>query len=175
MRCFTHILKTAVGLPILLGFALVAQGCFDNTAPPSSEPTYAGPEEYANYGYSSDPFIYGVYDPFSFGYWCPLPIYYYWHPGYRHGCDDGSCGPHGGKKPLRPVYPWPLAAPRSLVAQASNPEKSTPATSDSRAPAQPTISLSDSDRSADVYRSQGSMAHGFSSGLGGVGHGSSRR
>jgi hypothetical protein len=112
-------------LQVMCGATLVAvlafglQGCSDSSRQ-GSELAYAGPSEYANYGYSSDPFAYGPYDPLLYSYWYPQQYYYY--PNYGgdgdHDCDDGHCGgPRGGHRPPSPIFPRPLAtAPRPMTA-----------------------------------------------------------
>ena len=174
MRDLKRILKTAAGVAILLGLALAAQGCF-NRSPQSSELAYGGPAEYANYGYSNDPFSFASYGPFLYSYWYPPQYYYYWN--YQgdgdHDCDDGFCGHRSGKQPHPPRFP------RSLTARASNPERATATevTSKGGAVAGPTHWLSAGNPSAGSYRSGIAPPHGFSGGgFGGrAGHGSSHR
>ncbi len=91
-----------VGFAALVAFALTVQGCSD-TSSQTAGPVYPGPEEYAAYGYSYDP--YATYNPFFYGYYSSLPYYYYPHFGGDgdHDCDDGFCGPHGGSKPHLPM------------------------------------------------------------------------
>jgi hypothetical protein len=96
-----RILQTT-GLAVLVALTLASQGCFDRS-PQTTELAYAGPTEYAAYGYSNDPFA--AYDPFLYNYYCPLPYYYY---SYYRGdgdrdCDDGFCGPRGRRPPHVPL------------------------------------------------------------------------
>ena len=174
MRHLKRILRTAGGMAILLGLALAAQGCF-NTSPQSSALAYGGPAEYANYGYSNDPFAFASYDPFLYSYWYPPPFYYYsnYQGDGDHDCDDGFCGHRSGNNAQPPRFP------RSLAARAPNPERSTAADATSNGP---THWLSAGNPSAEGYRSGIAPAHGFSGGRfggggfrGGGGHGSSHR
>ncbi len=162
-----------------LALVLAAQGCL-NTTLPTVPTTYPGPEEYANYGYADDSLIYAAYDPFVYGYWCLPPYYYYWYvPPYDRDCHGGYCGPRGGRKPLRPVYPWPLVAAHAPANQVTNPAKATVAATlaDTHVPVQPTISLNGDEPSANGHHEEGSMTHGISDGgfhgvgLGGFGGG----
>jgi uncharacterized membrane protein YgcG len=151
MKC----LKFSCGIfPLIAALAVMitAQGCFNSTLPnapltsPNASLTYPGPEEYANYGYINDPFIYAAYDPILYGFWCPPPYYFYWYnPAYYEpGCASGYCGPRG-RKPVRPVYPWPLVAARTPADRAPNPARATAALAPSETPvtSQPTVSLND--------------------------------
>jgi uncharacterized membrane protein YgcG len=183
MRCL-KVSSRIFGVMALLAVMLGVQGCFDSTLP-NAPPSYPGPEEYANYGYTNDPLIYAAYDPFLYGFWCPPPYYFYWYNPvyYRPGCYGGYCGPHG-RKPLRPVYPWPLVASHAPTDKEPNPAKATIVLepSDTRVPPQPTVSLNDDNPSESSSHGEASMTHetparGFSGGGfggfgGGGGHGS---
>jgi hypothetical protein len=184
MRCLKVSFRIFGGMA-LLAVMLGVQGCFDSTLP-NAPPTYPGPEEYANYGYANDPLLYAAYDPFLYGFWCPPPYYYYWYaPANERNCYGGYCGPHGGKPPLRPVYPWPLVASHTPADDAPNPVKPAIvlAPSDTHVPPQPTVSLNDDDPSVSSSHGEPSMTPeapagrfsggGFSGfGGGGGGHGS---
>jgi hypothetical protein len=194
MRCLKFSFRIFGGTA-LLAVMLAVQGCFDSTLPnvpptPSDASlTYPGPEEYANYGYTDDPLLYAAYDPFLYGFWCPPPYYFYWYnPAYyRPGCYGGNCGPHGGKPPLRPVYPWPLVASHTPADNAPNPARPTVvlAPSDTHVQPQPTLSLNDDDPSASSNHGEASLTHeaparefsggGFGGFGGGGGHGSFHR
>jgi predicted pyridoxine 5'-phosphate oxidase superfamily flavin-nucleotide-binding protein len=88
------------GLAALATVALTAPGC-TNASSQTAGPVYAGPAEYAAYGYPENPYL--VFDPFLYGYYWSVPYYNNGYPGYGgdgdHDCDDGFCGPHGGGKP----------------------------------------------------------------------------
>jgi hypothetical protein len=108
-----QLMSRTAGLAALVALAMASQGCFDRS-PQTTELAYGGPAEYAGYGYSNNPF---AYDPFLFNYYCPLPYYYYSY--YRsdgdRDCDDGFCGPRGGRRPPhRPLIASAPPAPVSL-------------------------------------------------------------
>src|SRR5258707_8129823 len=109
-RYWLRSLQVMCGATLVAVLAFALQGCSDSSRQ-GSELAYAGPSEYANYGYSSDPFAYGPYDPLLYSYWYPQQYYYY--PNYGgdgdHDCDDGHCGgPRGGHRPPSPIFPRPL-------------------------------------------------------------------
>ena len=156
-----------------------AQGCFNAPNPQIAETPYAGPAEYASYGYADDPLA--TYNPFLYGSYCPLPYYYY--SSYRgdgdRDCDDGFCGPHGGRKP--PHLPLIARSSASAVRLRNNTDAAQPigATAPSSEPAR---SLGFVHSSGDSYRGAGVPSARFSAGgfhSGGFGaagfHGSSHR
>jgi hypothetical protein len=171
--------SSVTALVAVIALVLGVQGCFDSTLPnvpptPSDASlTYPGPDEYANYGYTNDPLIYAAYDPFLYGFWCPPPYYFYPYNRdyYRPGCYGGYCGPHGGKPPSRPVYPWPLVASHTPADQAPNPARMTASSAPSElyvAP-QPTVSLNDDEAATGGSHNEAATAHvsqwgGFSGG-----------
>jgi hypothetical protein len=174
-----HYLKRISGmafLAALFAIALAAQGCFDSTTQ-TAEPGYAGPAEYAAYGYSNDPFA--TYNPFFYGFYCPQPYYYY---SYYRGdgdrdCDDGFCGPHGGRKPPHLPLIATSSAPRVPLRENVEAAQRTAATAPSTEPAH---SIGLHSFSADGYRGAGVPSAGFgggfhSGGFGGGSHGSSHR
>jgi hypothetical protein len=97
----------AAGIPAIMAIvALVVvastnQGC-SNTSSQTAAAVYPGPSEYAAYGYPDD--LYATYDPFFYGYYWSLPYYYTAYSGGDgdHDCDDGFCGPEGGRPPHQP-------------------------------------------------------------------------
>jgi hypothetical protein len=165
-----HISRKAWLAP-LFAFALSVQGCFSSlppAPPPATEPVYAGPAEYMADGYENDPFAttsVAAYDPFFYGYYCPLPYYYYsYYDGAGgHGCINGWCRAPIGRKPPH----LPLLASEVPV---------RPPARDSAEVAQ---QLADAARSAQAARPIGSInttvddsheGHGLTGGFGGGFH-----
>ena len=118
-RCRSRLcsLQVMCGAALVAVLAFALQGCSDSSRQ-GSELTYGGPAEYANYGYSNDPFAYGPYDPLLYSYWYPQQYYYY--PIYAgdgdHDCDDGHCGgSRDGHRPPPPINPRPLAERGTLA------------------------------------------------------------
>jgi len=102
LKCISQISSLAA----LIAFALIVQGCFNTPSPPAqaTEPVYAGPAEYMADGYENDPFAttsVAAYDPFFYGYYCPLPYYYYsYYDGIgSHGCINEWCRSPIGRRP----------------------------------------------------------------------------
>jgi len=134
-------MKYLARLAAFVALALAASGCFNTPPPQTAEPIYPGPDEYAAYGYASDPSL-GAYNPFLYAYYWPVPYYYYWRFGGDgdRDCDDGFCGPRRGKKP--PHLPLTIGslpqrlpprtsaeiAPRTISARSAEPAPSTPST-----------------------------------------------
>jgi hypothetical protein len=79
-------------LAALAAVALTAPGC-SNASSQTAGPVYAGPAEYAAYGYPENPYL--AFDPFLYGYYWSVPYYNNGYPGYGgdgdHDCDDGFC------------------------------------------------------------------------------------
>jgi hypothetical protein len=145
----------------LVAFALAAQGCFNTATPQATEGTYAGAAEYAAYGYSNDPFA--TYNPFLYGYYCPLAYYYY---SYYRGdgdrdCDDGFCGPYGGRRPPHLPLIARSSPPRVPLRENAEAAQRTVATAPSSGPA-PSISFHNF--SVDGYRGATVPSAGFGSG-----------
>jgi hypothetical protein len=112
-------------LAALIAFAFAAEECSrtatqtaeSSESAESAESRYAGPEEYAAYGYANDYAFptydpaFGGYDPFFYGYSSSLPYYYpyyyYVHSGRDgdHDRDDGFGGRRFGAG--RPPHPEP--------------------------------------------------------------------
>jgi hypothetical protein len=149
-------------LAALVAFALAAQGC-SRTASQTAESRYAGPDEYAAYGYANDYTFpaydpaFGGYDPFFYGYSSSLPYYYpyyYYVQSGRdgdHDRDDGFGGPHFG--PMRP----PHLEPRVGL----SPERATPAG---------TTEIGTRNLLGDRDGAVGVSSHAFGGGFGGSVH-----
>ena len=134
-------MKYLVGVVALAAFAMAATGCFNTPNPQTGEPMYPGPDEYAAYGYTSDP-SFAAYDPFLHGYYWPVPYYPYWHSGGDgdRDCDDGFCRSRIGKQPpylsltvgslmeRLPLWGSAEVAPRTLSAESAKAAPSTPST-----------------------------------------------
>jgi hypothetical protein len=173
-------------LAALFAVALIMQGCFNSPPPlplPATEPVYAGPAEYMADGYENDPFSttpVAAYDPFLYGYYCPLPYYYYsYYDGVGgHGCVNGWCrSPIGRKPPHLPLLASeiPVRPPPRDSAKAAQQLADTARSEQASRPIGSINMTADDNR--EGHGSTGGLGGGFHTvGFGGGGfHGSSHR
>ncbi len=180
-----HISQKAWLAP-LFAFAVIIQGCFNSPPPlplPATEPVYAGPAEYMADGYENDPFATTpvvAYDPFFYGYYCPLPYYYYSYYGGvgGPGCINGWCRSPVGRKPPHLPFIASEMPVRPPVRDSAEVAQQIADTARSAQASRPIGSINlTADDNREGHGSTGGFGGGFHTvGFGGGGfHGSSHR